>query len=83
MWVFLHIIYFAFSWTLRFLIMNSRSTAFDAEVYFSWRWMCQDSRDCWCLPRFCFVPFFFPSVWFLFIYLYSFFSWLLIFSPLL
>jgi hypothetical protein len=51
MWVLLPVIDFVISWTLRFL-HNLCSAAFDAEISFSWRWMCQDSGDCWCIPRF-------------------------------
>jgi hypothetical protein len=39
MWILLHIIDFGCSWTLRFL-HNLHSAAFDAEVSFSWCWMC-------------------------------------------
>jgi hypothetical protein len=80
MWVFLYIIDFVYSWTLRFL-HNLPSAAFDTEVSFSWRWMCQDSGDNWCIPRFFYCTLF--SVWFLFTYLYSCFSWLLMSSLLL
>jgi hypothetical protein len=58
MWVLLHIIIFVYSWTLRFL-HHLHSAAFDAEVSFSWHWMCQNSRDCCCLTRFFIVPLFF------------------------
>jgi hypothetical protein len=57
MWALVHIIDFVYSWTLRFL-HNLCSAAFDVEVCFSWRWMCQDSGDCWCNQGFLIVPFF-------------------------
>jgi hypothetical protein len=39
MWVLLHVINFVYSWTPTFL-HNLCSAAFDANISFSWRWMC-------------------------------------------